>query len=259
MKKNIIYIALAGVLFDAPACIKTNGVTGSSSLNIVNAINNSNPIVTNFTPLNAKDVPEEALRYYGSANSISWGNSYESGSYIGNTYLSISQNSDTTSTLWTGEFDLANGSIHTLFFCGDTSSVDTLFTTDIIPSYPLSDSVMGIRFVNLSAGSNPISINLEGNPNGSEVTALAYRAITGFKQYPNNSMTIDYLFVIRDAATGDSLTQFDFLNAGSSNNGNGLTDPNNGNLLTFKNITIAVYGSVTNPTIPLTAMVMDDY
>ena len=259
MKKTFIYISITGMLINAFACIKTNGTRGSSSLTIINAINYSNPLITNFTPLNPKGVPLEPLQFYGTANSISWGNSYESGSNIGITYLSISQITDTTTTLWTGDLDLANGSIHTLFFCGDTSSVDTLYTTDIIPYYPSGDSVEGIRFVNLSKGSNPISINLEGSLNGSEVTALSYKAITGFRQYPNNSLTTDYLFVIRDAATGDSLTQFDFLNSGSSNNGNGLTDPITGNLLTFKNITIAIYGSETNPSIPLNTMEVDDY
>ena len=257
MKKNIIYIAI--ILANTYACIKTTGAPGSAALTMVNAINNSNPIVTNFTTLNSKGVPLEALQFYNTANSISLGSSYESGSYTGNTYLSISQITDTTFTLWTGEFDLPIGSIHTLFFCGDTTSVDTLFTTDIIPSYPFSDSVMGIRFVNLSKGSNPFSVNLEGNSNGSEVTSMAYKGISGFKQYTNNSSTIDYLFVIRDAATGDSLTQFDFSISGSGNNGYGLTDPNNGNLLTFKNITIAVYGSETNTNIPLTTMVVDNY
>ena len=89
-------------------------------------------------------------------------------------------------------------------------------------------------------------------------------ATAEFKQYTNNSATTDYLFVVRDATTGDSLTQFGFVASGSANNGNGLTDPssnqNNGTLLTFKNLTIAVYGSENiNSNYPLTTMLIDNY
>jgi hypothetical protein len=148
-----------------------------------------------------------------------------------------------------------------LFLTGaDTNALDYLLTTDSIPFFGPSDSVMGIRFVNLSTGSNPISINLEGSSNGSEVSNLAYKGITNFKQYVNNSTISDYFFVIRDVATGDSLTQYDFLGNYSYNNGYGLIDPITYDLLTFKCITIVIYGSESNGiAFPLNAMLIDDY
>jgi hypothetical protein len=107
-----------------------------------------------------------------------------------------------------------------------------------------------------------MSINLEGSPNGSEVGSLPYKGITGFKDYLcNSSMTNSgYNFVIRDAATGDSLMSYSLMGIGTGN-GVGLGDPNNPSLpLTFKNITIAVYGS-ENPlsSNPLSAMCIDNY
>jgi hypothetical protein len=155
------------------------------------------------------------------------------------------------------------GSLYSLFITGeDTTNPDFLFVQDTLTV--IRDSSVGIRFVNLSTASNPISINLEGNANGSEVGNLPYKGITSFKPYINNSTTIDYLFVVRDAATGDSLTQFDFLASGSSNNGYGLTDPsnnqNNGTLLTFRHVTIAVYGSENiSSSNPLSTMLIDNY
>jgi hypothetical protein len=68
------------------------------------------------------------------------------------------------------------------------------------------------------------------------------------------------MFVIRDASTGDSLTQFDFLSSGSQNNGFGWTDPNNGNLLTFKNVTIALIGQPGSTSlVPQGTMLIDNY
>jgi hypothetical protein len=165
--------------------------------------------------------------------------------------------------MFNGVLNFKAGSLYSLFITGaDTTSPDFLFVQDVLPV--IKDSAVGIRFVNLSTGSNPMSINLEGSSIGSEVSNLAYKGITSFQQYVNNSTTVDYFFVVRDAATGDSLTQFDFLASGSSNNGNGLIDPsnslNNGTLLTFKNITIAVYGSESaNSNNPLSTMLIDSY
>jgi hypothetical protein len=259
MKLLTIYSIVALQLI-ALGCTKTKSMSGSASLTIVNAVPNSNPVITNFDPVSAKGNAEGSLHYFATATQISYAGSWESGSYTGLTSLSLSQISDTMVSIWSGTLTLPVGSVHTLFLAGDTSAVDTLFTTDVIPYYPATDSVTGIRFVNLSTGSSPISINLEGNPNGSEVASLNYKGITTFKPYLNNSTTQDYLFVIRDAVTGDSLTQFDFAQVGSYNNGNGLTDPNNGNLLTFKSITIALIGQPgVNAVVPQSTIQIDDY
>jgi hypothetical protein len=241
-------------------CLKTMHMGGSASLTIVNAIPNSNPLVTNYESAGPKGATETPLQYFETANQIAYGSTWESGSYTGMTSLSFAQISDTLVSIWSGTLNLPVGSTYTLFLAGDTAEVDTLFTTDVTPYYPATDSVVGIRFVNLSTGSNTISINLEGKSNGSEVVSLPYKGVTGFKPYVNNSTIQDYLFVIRDAATGDSLTQYDFAQNGSSNYGNGLTDPISGNLLLFKNITIVLIGQpVVNATVPLSTMLIHNY
>jgi hypothetical protein len=207
---RIITFSIVIWIISLESCIKTNPPNGSTALNIVNAINNSNAIVTNFTPLNAKGIPVEPLQYYSSANAISQGNDYESGSYIGLTNLSIAQITDTGVTLWNGEFDLQRGSIHSLFFCGDTSSIDTLLTTDAIPYYPYSDSMAGVRFVNLAQGSLPMSVNLQGNPpTQTEFTNVGYKLMSTFKTYSaNSSAPGSYNFEIRDQASDSLLAVF---------------------------------------------------
>jgi hypothetical protein len=191
-------------------CIKTAGVSGAAAFNVVNAVTNSNPLVTNFTPDVANGHSQEALQYYATANQIPFGSFWESGSYTGETVISISQTSDTMTTLWSGTFDLHIGSIHTLFLSGDTAKLDTLFTTDLIPYYPASDSVAGIRFVNLSRGSLAMTVNIAGNSGAqTEFSDLGYKLPSGFKTYnANSSGPGAYNFEIRDQASDSLLTTY---------------------------------------------------
>jgi hypothetical protein len=207
MKISNCYIIIYFPLL-AFACKKeTIKSEGSASLNIVNVVNGTNSLVTNFTTPDAKG-NQPPLQSFGKANQV-WYSSYSvSSSYIGETYLSLSQMPDTLSTVWKGSFDLAAGSIYTFFLSGDTSNVDTLFTTDIIPYYPMGDSVAGVRFINLIQGSMPMSVNIQGNPSTqTEFSGLGYRQISAFKSYSANSnIGGTYNFEIRDQYT-DSLLQ----------------------------------------------------
>lgn len=251
----------------APGCTKsTSGVVFPiASLNVVNALPNSAPLVLVQSPI------ASAIGQFTNITPLSFGSVAVLTPLNGtDTLYAVQQNSDTTpigskgvNYMFNGSLNFKAGNLYSLFITGaDTTSPDYLFVQDTLSA--IRDSAVGIRFVNLSTGSNPVSINLEGSANGSEVSSLAYKNITGFKKYLNNSTTIDYLFVVRDAATGDSLTQFDFINNGSFNNGNGLIDPsnstNNGTLLTFKHVTIAVYGSESaNSNSPLGTLLIDNY
>lgn len=236
-----------------------------ASLNVVNVLPNSAPLILVQGSISA------AMGAFSGINPLYYATNAVLTAPIGSkSFYAVQNNTDTVTVgskvadfMFNGTLNLKVGGIYSLFITGaDTTSPDFLFVQDTLAT--IKDSSVGIRFVNLSAGSNPISINLEGSANGSEIANLSYKGITGFKEYVNNSTTTDYLFVLRDAATGDSLTQFDFLVNGSYNNGNGLTDPgnspNNGTLLTFKHITIALYGSESvNTNNPLSTMLIDNY
>lgn len=206
MRHNILYAIwlLPAVL---GSCNKINTDTRSASLTIVNGINNSNPLLTNFEPLAPKGGFSAPLQYYSTANQVPYGGVWESGSYVDVLSLSLFQYPDSSVSLWSGTFSLLPGSIHTLFLSGDTSSVDTLFSTDLIPYYPVSDSVAGIRFVNLAKGSLPMSVNVQGNlPSQTEFSNLGYKQISSFKPYNANSNAPgQYTFEIRDLASGNLL------------------------------------------------------
>jgi hypothetical protein len=89
-----------------------------------------------------------------------------------------------------------------------------------------SDSISGVRFINLSQGSKPISINLQGNlPAQAEISGLAYKQVSVFKTYPDTNGISSYNFEIRDQASGNLLTTFSW------------------NFTLFKNNTLVITGS----------------
>jgi hypothetical protein len=269
-KQTSVYIV---ILLTALACSCWSGCSKQFSqpvypvaaLNVVNALPTSSPLI-----LVQGSITSE-IGNFSNVSALPYGNTFVLTAMSGSeTFYAVQSNADTTiaggknpASMFNGVLNFKAGGLYSLFITGaDTTSPDFLFVQDTVPV--IRDSSMGIRFVNLSTGSHPISINLEGSSNGSEVGNQSYKGITGFKEYINNSTTTDYLFVIRDASTGDSLTQFDFLASGSSNTGYGLTDPSNsqnyGTLLTFKHVTIAVYGSENfNTSYQMTTMLIDNY
>jgi hypothetical protein len=206
---------------------------------LFNAVPGSPQLVTNFTGTGT-----DSITFYKSALKLtygSWAAINQVGAYSGTQQLGIYQYPDTTrksTPLYNLVLDLPIGSIHTLFLTGTLTAPDTMFTTDVLPYHPFSDSSLGIRFVNLSAGSSPISVNIKNNAYGSEVSSLSYKGITGFKNYPAPYNVTDYNFEFRDAASGTLLGNLDVTGI------NTLT----ANVRRFRNFTIAYMGSPTDPT-----------
>ena len=227
------------------SCSKQNTPPGTSSLILINALPNSTPsLVTNFSGT-------EPIVWYSSALKLTYGTASttnQTTAYSGEQPLAIYRYPDTTehsTPLYNLVLDLQPGSMHTLFLTGTLTAPDTLFTTDYPPYHPLADSTMGIRFVNLSAGSNPISINISGSANGSEVASLPYKSITDFKIYAANYKISNYKFEVRDAGTGSLLSSLDVtgINSTATNNRR------------YRNITIAYMGLPNDATTRKTMLI----
>jgi hypothetical protein len=103
---------------------------------------------------------------------------------------------------------------------------------DMPPYHPSTDSTAGIRFVNLSAGSNSVSIDIQGNPNTPILSSLPYKDITNFELFAANTAAQinGYTFEFRDASSGNLLTTYTY-----------AVSP-------FQNITICFIGS-EDPTV----------
>jgi len=201
MRTNPKLILIATMLLGLAACKKNNlnGIHSPASVNVVNAMPTSNPLVAFFG--------KGPVEYYSTSVNLYYGTNLLFTPPVDSGNLTIRPITDTTFTIFQGKMDLVPGGIYSLFLAGDTTKPDTMWVKEEMPYY--RDSVSGIRFVNLTQGGKAISINLVGNdPNSQmEFSSLTYRNITPFKKYPVNSPWngVYYFYEIRDQGSGSLL------------------------------------------------------
>lgn len=102
--------------------------------------------------------------------------------------------------------DVKSGGIYSLFVFGPKDAADYLLHKDIIPSSK-NDSLTYFRVVNLSAGQH-ISVNLKGEPEGSLISTVPFKEITGFIPLKADKSVSKYEFEFRDETTGDLLASY---------------------------------------------------
>jgi hypothetical protein len=243
MEKHIpVYISILWIAFACSwgaGCSKTNvGVPtySAASLNVVNALPTSAPLLLVPGAISSavgKFSGIGALSYAGTAVLTP-----ESGA---ETLIALQKNADTSSVteqggnyMFNSELNFAAGHLYSLFITGvDTTSPDYLFVQDTITMQ--TDSTAGIRFVNLSASSNSVSVDIQGQPNGSVIPSLAYKGITGFLSFPATSMISSYVFEFRDMASGNLLASYTL-------SGVNINSTTTANTVLFRNLTIALIG-----------------
>jgi hypothetical protein len=189
------------------SCTKQTTAPGNASLTMINAVVGNASLVTNFKGGNPFEYYHANRIYYKAFSEIN--NRFTQ--FSGTQPLALYQYPDTTEKsvpLFNLVLDLPLGSIHTLFLTGTVASPDTLFIKDDLPYHTTIDSSMGIRFVNLSPGSNDISINIKGKTGAPEVAHLPYKGSTVFIKYSAGFEVPDYEFEFRDAASGALLGSY---------------------------------------------------
>jgi len=194
------------------SCNKTEAdITGApAAINLVNAVaaDDNNDLNMNFTGNNIIYANSKRLSYWAwdgtSANGLlTFG--IPSNKAIP---LIVALAKDTTKPIFNQTINFNPGDIYSLFIGGKLGSASYVLQKDTLTK--ISDSLTAIRFINMSQDLNAVSINISGNPTGSEVTQLNYRQITGFKMYSAKSTDFSYTFEVRDATTGDFLTSFNY-------------------------------------------------
>jgi len=217
-----LFILICSISFVDSSCTRhydLGPIPVASSITVVNAAINAPAVVVDFS--------NSPVQWIASAETISFGSSFEYSIPSGQTPVSVIETPDSTQDLFDGTVEFTPQGIYSLFLSGilnGQNQADTLLTIDNPPYFSINDSMMGFRFVNLSPGSNPISVDIQGSANGSTVASLGYKGITGFMPFPATSAYTQYSFEIRDAATGKLLT---------------TASPN---VETFQSMTIAVIG-----------------
>lgn len=236
MKKLLLYYISGPLLLGLAACSKTTVPAGTASLTLINAVVGSKPLVSNFSD-------RDSITYYYNAMQVLY-NVFnplnQVNSYSGIQHIRLYQYPDTgvkASPLYDLTLDLPVGSIHTLFLTGTVSQPDSLFTTDMLPYHPVQDSSLSVRFVNLSPGSAPVSIDLAGQPNGSEAASLPYKGISSFIDYPANAATASYTFEFRDKTTGALLGTYTMPGLDNNSGSNFMN-----NKWRYRNFTLALIG-----------------
>jgi len=201
---TIVMFAL--FLVEGMSCQKVKVVPAPASFTVINAMATSNPIVPRLGA-------DTAGRYYNdpSGNSmirLGYGSSQLYSLVAGTVPCLVVPSTDTGFKIFNGSLNLASGGIYSFFLSGDTAHADTMIVRDNIPYY--GDSSVGVRFVNLSIGGKAVTVTLMGDdPNNLQFPAIGYQGITDFKKYnAGASVGGNYQFVIRDQATGDSLTSY---------------------------------------------------
>lgn len=233
MRKTLhILFSVVLTMMVTTSCKKeiTAKISGTSALTLVNGVASNPYFITDFNG----DQPNSS--YYSKMNTIAYGAFSFFNSYSGTQKLALYKVPDTTANskpVFNLSLDLPVNDIHTLFLMGTPQDPDQLFLSSKLPDHLPADSVMGIRFIHMSKGSPPVTVNLAGKPNGSEADNLNYKTITAFKNYAAHTKISSYTFEFRDKATGQLLGTC--LIDGVNNSG-GATFPN---IRRNKNFTLA--------------------
>jgi hypothetical protein len=252
----ILLIVLSVAALFLACCSKENSPSPSAvaSLNVVNALPTSAPLIL----VQGAIVPE--IDKFSGIGALSYASTAVLTPMSGSeTLYAVQKNVDTFSVnaqgggtfMFDGSLSFAVGSLYSLFITGaDTSNPDFVFVQDTVAQR--TDSTAGIRFVNLSAGSNPVSIDIQGQAIGGAVSSLAYKGITSFMSFPATSAISSYVFEFRDAASGGLLASYTL-------SGVNTNSPFEANTLLFRNLTIALIGQSTGGIVPQTCIRVNSF
>ena len=200
---RLLLVLACALVLTALACKKYdfNGVVSPASVIVVHAMPDGNSMLPFF------GVPP--AKYWNTRVKVSYGGFYLFSPPKDSGALLVVPSTDTLFSVFQGKLPLVSGGIYTFFLAGDTTQPDTLLTKDDIPYF--TDSSVACRFVNCSQGGKSLNITISGNDPTTqpEVASLGYMQASTFKRYSAaTSIGGSYTFVVRDAASGDSLTSY---------------------------------------------------
>lgn len=178
---------------------------------------------------------------YANSSTLRYGTSSRYSLPAGENKLGLFAMPDTladSEPLYFFNFDLPNASIHTLFLVGTLDRPESILVEENIPIYARTDSMMGVRFINLSVNSPKLTVNLKDEQAGSEIASLSYKEHTAFLPYEVKPTQPDYIFEFRREDTGELLFTYRTENIGALGTS---ADPNT---WIRRNFTLAFIGDV---------------
>lgn len=115
------------------------------------------------------------------------------------------------------EADLQQSGIYSLFLFHEKSNAASVLAKESMPQINRRDSSTHLRFANFSE-TQSISVNIKGESEGSFVANLPFKSMSEFVELEANVSVQDYIFEIRDQATGNLLTSFTTTGVNPNNN-----------------------------------------
>jgi hypothetical protein len=130
------------------------------------------------------------------------------------------------------------GEINTLFVTGTQNHPEHLLVNEQPPYYTVKDSLVGLRLINLSAGSGPVQVKISGQGLNTVVMSnnLAYKSFTTYLPVAATSKVGDLLVEFFDQASGHLLASYPLPAVGDT-----LID----NPWRYRNYTLALIGLPT--------------
>ncbi len=135
-----------------------------------------------------------------------------------NTVMQVVPVNDTTQIWYNHITKLNAGKVYTLYLSGTPQAVKAQFHEEVdFPKYivrdvmkptPSADSIVNIRFVNLSPSGPKIDINIQGNEL-LEASNLNYQSFTNFKVYPAKKDMYSIIFEVRKSSDNTLIATYD--------------------------------------------------
>ncbi|MEJ5145359.1 hypothetical protein [Sphingobacterium sp. MYb388] len=212
---------------------------GIAKVNVINAV---------VTGGNAKvNVAEKEMNWSSIPDNQALGGSMVNRMFIvptdHRTVFQVVPLSDTTNMWYYQSAQLGAGKIYTLYLSGTPTDLKTKFQEESnFPDYvirdagkptPSADSIVNIRFVNLSSSGPKVDINIV-NSTRLEASDLGYQQFTDFKTYPARTGTNTISFQIRNSADKTLIATHNF----------------NANFFRFKSVAIVMIGMYNTSGLP---------
>lgn len=253
MKKLILkYLALCAILSTVISCSKDENLEGTAALTIINMLPGADLIATSFTePNDAKIFSYTNMAKYG----IYEVNNNRRGIPAKQQPLSLYRIPDTldrNKPLYHMTLTPAPNEISTLFLMGTLEQPDQLTLKGTPPYYAVTDSVMGIRFVNLSFGSQPLKIKISGPTVNLTHDNLVYKGVSDYAKVSTKSNAGDLKIEVYNPTSATPIISYSLNEVGVIKMDNKWR---------FRNFTFVIYGlpDASNPKYGQNALMLNDF
>lgn len=252
MKKLILkYLVLCAVLSTAISCSKDENLEGIAALTIVNTLPGADLIITSFTePNDEKVFSHITAAKYGIYEPVN-----RQGIPAKQQSLSVYKMPDTldrNKPLYHITVSPAPNEISTLFLTGTLEQPDQLMLTGTPPHHNVADSLMGIRFVNLSFGSQPLRIKISGPTVNLTQDNLSYKGVSDYAKISAKSNAGDLKIEVYNPSSATPIISYSLNEVGVIKMDNKWR---------FRNFTFVVYGlpDASNPKYGQMALMLNDF